>query len=176
VTRALAIGWLTALWLVLWRDVSAANVLSGVAVVLVVLAVFPPRGVAAGHTLRPLHVLVFVGYFLWKLLVAGLVVAREVVTPRDSIRSGIVAVPLPETSDLIVTIAANSDSLTPGTLTLEVRRDPPTLSLPVLHLHDLETVRKDIAKLQRLVLNAIGTREVLERVDAQPPPGEDRNP
>ncbi|HEX6421237.1 MAG TPA: Na+/H+ antiporter subunit E, partial [Acidimicrobiales bacterium] len=101
-TRVLLIGWLTALWLVLWRDVSVANVLSGVAVGLVVLAVFPARRVPGRHALRPLHLAVFAGYFAWKLVVSNLVVAREIVTPRDNVRSGIVAVPMTECSDLVV--------------------------------------------------------------------------
>lgn len=174
-TRALLVGWLTLLWLVLWRDASVANVVSGVAIAVVVLVVFPPRRVTGELALRPLHLVVFVGYFAWKLLVSNLVVAREIVTPRDHVRSGIVAVPMVACSDLVVTVVANTISLTPGTLTLEVRRDPPTLFVHVLHLHDLDQVRRDIRTLQHLAVRAIGSAEALAEFEAAPqPPVEDR--
>lgn len=173
-TRALLVGWFTVLWIVLWRDPSVANVLSGVAIALVVLAVFPPHRVTGDHALRPLRLAVFLGYFAWKLVVSNLVVAREIVTPRDHIRTGIVAVPMVACSDLMVTIVANAISLTPGTLTLEVRRDPPTLFVHVLHLHDLDQVRRDIRTLQRLAVRAIGSTEAVAEFDAAPqPPVED---
>lgn len=174
-TRGLAVGWLTALWVVLWRDLTVANVASGAAIAMIVLVVFPPRHPTGGqHTIRPLQLAAFVGYFAWKLVVSNYVVAREILTPRDHIRSGIVAVPMVACSDLLVTIVANAISLTPGTLTLEVRRDPPTLFVHVLHLHDLDKVRRDIRTLQRLAVAAIGSAEALAEFDADPqPPVED---
>jgi multicomponent Na+:H+ antiporter subunit E len=168
--RALLVAWLTVLWLVLWRDASAANVVSGVAIALVVLLVFPPRQVTGEHALRPVKLLVFIGYFAWKLVVSNLIVAREIVTPRDHVRSGIVAVPVEACSDLVITLVANAISLTPGTLTLEVRRDPPVLFVHVLHLHDLDQVRRDIRTLQRLTVEAIGSAEAVAELDAEPPP------
>ena len=43
--------------------------------------------------------------------------------------------PIPITTGLQkATLIANAVSLTPGTLTLEVRREPPTLYVHVLHL------------------------------------------
>lgn len=168
--RALLVAWLTVLWLVLWRDVSVANVVSGVAIALVVLALFPPRQVTGDHAFRPLKLVVFIGYFAWKLVVSNLMVAREIVTPRDHVRSGIVAVPVVACSDLVTTVVANAISLTPGTLTLEVRRDPPMLFVHVLHLHDLDQVRRDIRTLQRLAVAAIGSAEAVAELDAEPQP------
>lgn len=168
--RPLLVAWLTVLWLVLWRDASVANVVSGVAIALVVLLVFPPRQVTGDHALRPVKLLVFIGYFAWKLVVSNLIVAREIVTPRDHVRSGIVAVPVEACSDLVITLVANAISLTPGTLTLEVRRDPPMLFVHVLHLHDLDQVRRDIRTLQRLAVAAIGSAEAVAELDAEPQP------
>lgn len=174
--RALLVAWLTVLWLVLWRDVSVANVVSGVAIALVVLALFPPRQVTGDHALRPLKLMVFMGYFAWKLVVSNLIVAREIVTPRDNVRSGIVAVPVVACSDLVTTVVANAISLTPGTLTLEVRRDPPMLFVHVLHLHDLDQVRRDIRTLQRLAVAAIGSAEAVAAFDADRQPDVEDHP
>lgn len=164
--RAVMGVWLTVLWLVLWGEISLANILSGGVVAWVVTAVFPLAPASDQRdTFRPYRVLVFAAYFLWQLVVSNVVVAREVVTPRDRIRSGIVAVPLTGCSDLVITVIANALTLTPGTQTLEVRREPPTLYVHVLHLHDIDQVRRDIRRLQRMAVQAIGLQEALASLD-----------
>lgn len=147
VGRIVNVVWLVGLWLLLWRDVSAANVLSGLAIALVV-TLGPLR--ATEHRVRPLALVGFLAYFAWKLLEANIILAREVVTPQNKIHTGIVGVPLPGTSDFVVTVVGNAVSLTPGTLTLEVWRDPvPTLYVHVLHLHDLEETRDEVLEMAR---------------------------
>jgi multicomponent Na+:H+ antiporter subunit E len=156
--------WLVVLWQLLWRDVSFANIVGGLVVAAVVTVVRPGQErLAAGHTVRPLRLLIFLGYFAWLLVVSNLVVAREIVTRRDYIRSGIVAVPLAGSSELVTTVLADAITLTPGTLSLEVRHDPPMLYVHVLHVRDVEGVRHDILRLQRLVLRAIGPADALRR-------------
>lgn len=171
-TRVVLVVWLTLLWVVLWRDASPANVASGLVIAAMVIVVLPPRRAGArNHTVRPLPLLAFLGYFAWQLLVANLVMAREIVTPRDRVRTGIVAVPVAACSDLVITVVANAITLTPGTLTLEARREPSTLYVHVLHLRDLDQVRRDIRTLQRMVVRAIGSAEALALLDAAPLPG-----
>lgn len=160
--RALAIGWLTVLWVVLWRDPSPANLLSGLALAGLVSVLVPTD---SRHRVRPLPLLRFVAFFLRELVAANFVLAREVVTPANRIHTGIIAVPLPGFSDLVVTIVANATSLTPGTLTLEVARDPePVLYIHVLHLHDHETARSDVLDLAARVAAAFPQREAAQEV------------
>jgi multicomponent Na+:H+ antiporter subunit E len=169
-TRLALIVWLTVMWVVLWREVSPANVLSGAAIGIVVIFVFPPHRISdSRYTVRPLRLLLFIGYFFWQVLVSNLVVAREILTPRDRVRAGIVAVPVTASSNLVIMVVANAISLTPGTLTLEVRRDPPTLYVHVLHLHDLDRVRDTIRKMQRMAVLAIGSREAVAQLDSETP-------
>lgn len=169
-TRFALIAWLTVMWVVLWREVSPANVLSGLAIGVVVMFVFPPHRISdTRHTVRPVRLLVFVGYFFWQVLVSNLVVAREILTPRDRVQAGIVAVPVTASSNLLIMVVANAISLTPGTLTLEVRRDPPTLYVHVLHLHDLDRVRDTIRKMQRMAVLALGSPEAVALLDSETP-------
>jgi multicomponent Na+:H+ antiporter subunit E len=159
------------LWLVLWRDASPANIASGLVVGLAVVAVFPLRPARArDHTVRPLPLLVFLGYFAWQLVVSNIVVARQILTPRDRVWTGIVAVPVPPGSDLVTTIVANAITLTPGTLTLEVTRDPPMLYVHVLQVHDIDQVRRDIRTLQTLLVRAIGSAEAIRVLESTPLP------
>ena len=156
-TKRAALGaWLTVLWLTLWGDVTAANVLSGVVVALVVILFAWPPAEEHRYRFRPLATLAFVCYFGWKLVEANLVLAREVLTRRDTTRTGIIAVPLDHASDLVVTIVANAVSLTPGTITLDTSPHPRILYVHVLHLHDAERVRRDIHRLEHLARRALG--------------------
>jgi multicomponent Na+:H+ antiporter subunit E len=142
-TRLASMLWFMTLWVVLWRDVSAANLVSGL-VVASVASALPTRG-GPRHQLRPIALLKFLAYFCWKLLEANVVLAREVVTPINSIRTGIIAIPLPGYSDFVLTVAANAVSLTPGTLTLEASGAPdPMLYVHVLHLRDLDHARNEV--------------------------------
>lgn len=169
--RVVVVVWMATLWVVLWRDASPANVVSGLVAGVVVAAVFPiKRAPARDHTVRPLRLLAFLGYFAWQLVVSNVVVAREILTPRDRVRSGIVAVPVPGCSDLVTTVVANAITLTPGTLTLEVERDPPTLYVHVLHLDDLDEVRRDIRTVQTMVVRAIGSTEAIRALESSPLP------
>ena len=158
--RALRVVWLVAVWLALWSEVSFANVVSGLVVALVMVGLFDTWRTGE-FVFRPLRALKFLGYFLFKLVEASLVVARTVIRPRDRIHSGIVAVPLSGCSDALATLIADAISLTPGTLTLEVRRDPLTLFVHVLHVDDVEEVRREVRTLEVLAVEAFGTAEAL---------------
>ncbi|MDZ7674766.1 MAG: Na+/H+ antiporter subunit E [Acidimicrobiales bacterium] len=147
-TRALTIAWLTVLWLLLWRDPSVANLLSGLAVSLVVTA--GTSSERAEHRVRPLALASFVVNFAWKLVEANIILAREVVTPQNRIHTGIIAVSMAGYRDFVVTVVANAISLTPGTLTLEITHEPePTIYVHVLHLLDLEDSRAEVEDMAR---------------------------
>jgi len=156
---------LTVIWTVLWSDLSLANVLSGLLVAGAIVAVFDTWRPGA-LIIRPLHALRFAGYFLFKLVESNLVVARTVIAPRDRVHTGIVAVPLRGCSDAVVTLVADAISLTPGTLTVEVRREPLTLFVHALDTRDIEQVRRDVRTLEVLAVRAFGDAEALAGLSA----------
>lgn len=152
--RVLPAAWLVLLWLGLWGEVDVAAVVGGVVVAAAVVLAFRGAAPRPVGRFRPLRALRYLGYFLYKLVEANLVVAWEVVTPGSRINEGIVAVPVKGASDAVISLVANSISLTPGTLTLEVHRDPATLYVHVLHLHSIEETRREILHLEWLALRA----------------------
>jgi multicomponent Na+:H+ antiporter subunit E len=164
-TRVVLVVWLTVLWVVLWRDLTVANVVSGMAVALAVATLYrvSPGG-KRRHTIRPAGLAVFLGYFAWQLLVSNIVVARTIVSPRRSIRTGIIEVQVPGCSDLVTTIVADAITLTPGTMTVDVGDNPQALYVHVLTLDDVEAVRRDVEHLIDLVLRAFCTDELLEEI------------
>lgn len=152
--RAAVVGWSVAVWCALWSDLSLANVLWGTVVGLATLRLLPVHGDPPVVRVRPLRVLHYLVYGLWSLVRASAVVAWEVVTPRNRINQGIVEVPLRTTSVGVITLIANTVSLTPGTLTLEVRRQPPSLFVHIMHLRTIEEVRAEVGRLEALAVRA----------------------
>ncbi len=167
---------LLGIWLLLWGSVSVANVLSGLLVVALVLVVVPDaRFRFRPPTVRLLPTLRFVWRVVGDLVRANLVVTREIVSRGSSINTGVVAVPLPLCSDGLLTLVANVLSLTPGTMPIEVTRTPPRIFVHVLHLRDVEAVRRDVQSLTGLAIRAFGSDEAVAALDARlaslPPAG-----
>lgn len=146
---------LVAFWIALWEDLSVANVVGGTLAGLAALTLAPMRRRREGLVLRPLAAAKLTAYFAWQLIVASLVVAWEVVTPRNRINEAVVAVRLHYDHPFIITLVANSVSLIPGTLTLEARDDPPVLYVHVLHLKSVEAVRRDLARFEAYAIRAL---------------------
>lgn len=157
--RYLTVLWLTTMWVLLWGELSAANVAGGIIVATVLVTVFPVAPSGPRSRLRPVATVRFVLHFVFKLVEANLILAWEIATPGNRIREGVVAVPVRVSSGGVVTLVANTISLTPGTLTLEVDLERKVIYVHVLHLHDLEQVRKDLHRFEELALLAFGTPE-----------------
>lgn len=171
----IAVVWAAIVWMALWGDLSVANLLAGIAIGIATVLLVPVTGerhdTPADERLhvRPLATLAYLGYFLRLLVVASAVVAWEVVTPGSRINQGIVRLPLRTRSPGVATVIANSISLTPGTLTLEVAHDPLTLYVHVLHLREIERVRSDLRELEERALRAFDPR-ALDRPVPGPAP------
>lgn len=109
--------------------------------------------------LRPLWRVVLalrlVALFLAELVAANAMVAWEVMTPRQSIRPGIIRVPLRARSDVEITLLANLISLIPGTLSLEVSDDRTALFVHGLHVDSPEQLRKRVGRLESRILEVL---------------------
>lgn len=150
-----ALLWLVVLWVALWGEVSAGSVLGGLLAAVAVAVVFSGAAPRPAHVPRPLRLLRFVAHFVAKVVEANAVVAWEVATPGSGLNQAIVAVPVHSDDDIIITGVGNAISLTPGTLTIEVRRDPPVLYVHVLHFHSVERTRRDALYLEYLLVRAL---------------------
>ena len=154
--------WVTVLWVMLWHDVTVANVVGGLVVGALVLAVSGMPRVrdrddqhrAQVNVLRTLH---FIGFVFYKLVEANLYLAWEIITPQNQINVGVVAVPLRTESTTAAMIVANVITLTPGTITIESLGSPPVLYVNVMHLNDVEAVRRDLLQIEELSVRAFGS-------------------
>ncbi|MDX1619653.1 MAG: Na+/H+ antiporter subunit E [Nitriliruptorales bacterium] len=163
--------WSTVVWVALWSEISVANILWGLAVGALTVLLVPLGPSRRRVAFRPVAILHLAAYFIWALVRASSVVAWEVITPGLQITPGVVTAPLRTRSPALITLIANMISLTPGTISLDLGEDPPTLYIHVLHLRSPEEVRANIRRLEELTLRAfpIHTPEDVPREPKETP-------
>ena len=148
---------LVSFWLLAWGQVSVANVASGVVVAAGLLVAFPPhRRAVSGPSISPVGAARLVLYVLGQLVPSNVLVTREILGRRSRIRAGVLAYPLQQPSDAVLSLMAHVIALTPGTMAVEATSDPPVLYIHFLLLDDLGEARRTVARLERLAIAALG--------------------
>jgi multicomponent Na+:H+ antiporter subunit E len=131
-------------WGALQGELNVINLVSGFLVGAVLIYIFRRmffrplyfRKVALGVTLALV--------FIKELVKSNIAVLRVVLSPRQRVRSGVIAVPTELTNDVALTLLANMITLTPGTLTLDISEDRRYLFVHTLNLDDPEEVKLEI--------------------------------
>ena len=167
--------WLTTVWVALWGEVTAGNVIAGLAVAIGVVGVARPTGVTGleRNHFRPVAALRYAGYFLYQLLRSNLIIAWEIATPGSRINRAVIRVPMHTTSAGVVMLIANSITLTPGTVTIEVVEEDDVdgttsraLFVHVLQAGDLPKVRSVVFELELLAVKAFGELDEVPAIEA----------
>jgi multisubunit Na+/H+ antiporter MnhE subunit len=143
------------LWILLWGELSVANVASGAVVVPLVTWLFVAR-TARRHLVRPWGALSLSAHVLVSLVTSSLQVVRAVLAPTPARTStSVQTVALEGGSPFVASVVANLITLTPGTLTLDV--DPGTLVLSVHVLGEVDPAgfRREVIDLERRVARAV---------------------
>ena len=155
--RLATIGALTLVWCGLWGNISAANLLAGLALAIAITA--SGVGTPGSGSIRPWPLAKLVGVVAVDLVKSTVNVAAEIITPVDSTDEAVIAVdvPLPTRDHLLLLVVAVT--LTPGTAVVDA--DPQTGTLYLHLLHDkrrAETV-EHIHQLAELACAALPTTE-----------------
>ncbi len=109
------------------------------------------------HVKRYLWFLYYIPIFLWEMFKANIDVAYRVSHPNLPIKPGIVKVKTSLKSDTGLTFLANSITLTPGTLTVDIDRDGGFLYVHWINVKDkdIEGATEKIAKRFERILTRI---------------------
>ena len=154
--------WLVLVWNLLWGTWSWANLIGGVALALAVTLLLSLPPVVGGTQLHPKAFVVFVGWFVVDLVSSAALVAWQTVRPRGIGRSAIIQVQMRTDSDLLFTILAESLTLVPGSMVIDVDRERRTLSLHILHVEDerdVERQRSSVLAQEERVVRAFGSAD-----------------
>lgn len=105
--------------------------------------------------LRTWRLAAFFGYFGYEFLRSNAVVAWEILTPGSRLKPAVIEIPLRcRTRFEIVSLTALV-TLTPGTLALAVKEDPPTLFVHGMHVFAVEHFHGQISMLEGRMLAAV---------------------
>lgn len=100
------------------------------------------------HPLRYYYFLFeYIPVFLWEVIKANIDVAYRIIHPALPINPGIVKVKTTLKTDTALTFLANSITLTPGTLSVDVDRDD-----GVLYVHWIDVKSKDVEKATSIII------------------------
>ncbi|BCR35719.1 Na+/H+ antiporter subunit E [Mariniplasma anaerobium] len=87
-------------------------------------------------------VFIYIPVFIWKLLLANLDMARRVLSPKIPLNPGIVKVKTDIKSDLGKLTLANSITLTPGTLSIDVEGE-------YIYVHSVDVKNKNEVEISK---------------------------
>jgi len=114
-------------WLLLTFDISAANLLTGAVAAgitaLIFARYFPAGVVKLIEPARYFWLVVYLAIFTWECIKANFDVAYRVLHPAMPIRPGIVKVKTELKTDFARMMLANSITMTPGTITVDIIGD-----------------------------------------------------
>lgn len=100
------------------------------------------------HPLRYWYFFVnYIPLFLWECFKANLDVAYRVMHPKLPIKPGIVKVKTTLKTDTALTFLANSITLTPGTLTVDIDKDN-----SVLYVHWINVKTEDVGSATKIIV------------------------
>ena len=111
--------WLLLFWPLQWSAIPF-GIVAAALIVIVLGKRFPKDAVKALDWRRWVALLQYIPFFAWYVLKANLDVAARVLHPDVPIRPGIVKVRTTLTTEMGKTALANSITLTPGTLTIDI--------------------------------------------------------
>ncbi|MCF6744313.1 Na+/H+ antiporter subunit E [Blastococcus sp. KM273128] len=163
--------WLVLVWNLLWGTWSWANLLGGIVVALAVTLLLPLPPVVGGARVRPVALVRFLSYFVVDLVSSGALVAWQTVRPSGIDRSAIVTVQLRTDSDLLLTILAESLTLVPGSMVIDLDRERRTLGLHILHVSnedDVERQRASVLAQEERVVRAFGSPDEIAALGLAP--------
>jgi len=109
------------------------------------------------HTRRYFWFLYYVPVFIWECIKANLDVAYRVTHPDLPIKPGIVKVKTSLKSDTGLTFLANSITLTPGTMSVDIDQKN-----GYLYIHWIDVKDKDIEKATKIIVHNF--ERILKRI------------
>lgn len=164
------LAWLTVVWVLLWGDLTLANVVIGLLVALVVTTVAPlPRTPFDGR-FRPWGLVRLLARFAADVVVASWQVTRIVLSGRRP-QGAVIRVRLRSHSDVYLTLVAAMTALVPGSVVVEAHRFTSTL---YVHLFDvrmqggLEEAHRRVLEQEERILRALASDAELRAAGCRP--------
>jgi multicomponent Na+:H+ antiporter subunit E len=138
--RLWTLAWLTAVWVLLWGNVSPANILGGIAVGLGIMILLPLPKVPVEGRIHLWSIIKLVGVFLYYAGESSLSVAWLAIRPKAPPVTGVLRCRIAIKSDLVLTLFVDAMNLVPGTMVLEIDQTRRLLYVHVLDMGSQKAV------------------------------------
>lgn len=166
------------IWVLLWGDLSLANLVSGFLLGLLITWVFPLPPIDSHGRFRVWPHARMVAILLFDLVRSSFVVAAQAFHFGHTMRNAVVRVDLRTHSDLYLTLTSELVSLVPGSLVMEARRHESVIYLHVMDVRsdaDVVAARRKVLEAEERVVRAFGSNDEVAalRSSAASPRGED---
>ncbi|WP_209370271.1 Na+/H+ antiporter subunit E [Brevibacterium renqingii] len=164
---------LVLLWLMLWDSVTVVSVVSGIVIAFLVTRVFYLPPVVLSGRFNVWHAMVYGLWFLYSVLRASVEVAWYAFRRRAVGAGSVVACDLRTSSDLVLTLIADTASLIPGSIIIDSDRAMGILYLHFLDCDSEEKVRRAKAQvyhIEELLIRTLGSHRDLAALRSRPDP------
>ena len=153
--RIWVLCWLILVWILLWGSLSAANILSGLAIALLITLLLPLPAVPVEGRVHPLSLLRLIATVGYYLVLSSAQIAFLAIKPGPPPLSAVLRAHLAVKSDLVLALAVNIFNLIPGTIVLEI---DPTRRMLYMHVIDVGNDRavdrfyRQVAEVERMLV------------------------
>jgi multicomponent Na+:H+ antiporter subunit E len=153
--RLWVLCWLILVWMLLWGTVSVANVVSGLAIALLITMLLPLPAVPVEGRVHPLSLLLLIVFVAYELVVSSAQVVWLAIRPGAPPRSAVLRAHLDIKSDLVLALAVNILTLTPGSIVLEIDQ---VRRLIYVHVMDIgsdaavDRFYRQVSRIERLLV------------------------
>lgn len=127
---------LLVMWLLLQQSISPGQILLGGLLALVIPLITRPFWESQPTLKHPWLLVRYVFRVLGDIIVANLQVSKLILDPRGRMKPAFVEYPLELTEMLPITVLASTITLTPGTVSVNLRKDRRTLVIHALNAGD----------------------------------------
>ena len=153
--RAWVLLWLTLVWILLWGTVSAANIISGLVIALVITLLLPLPVVPVEGRVHPISLIRLIGLVAWYLVLSSAQLAWLAVKPGPPPLSAVLRAHMAIKSDLVLALAVNIINLTPGTIVLEIDQVRRMIYAHVIDVGSDRAVKRfyrQVSQIERLLV------------------------
>jgi len=159
------------IWVLLWGDLSLANLVSGFLLGLLITWVFPLPPIDFHGRFRLWPHTKLIAILLFDLVRSSFVVAAQAFHFGHTMRNAVVRVDLKTHSDLYLTLTSELVSLVPGTLVMEARRQESVVYLHVMDVRsdaDIEAARRKVLEAEERVVRSFGSDDEVAALRGEP--------
>lgn len=149
--------WLMLVWILLWGTFSAANIISGLIIALIITLLLPLPRVPVEGRLRPVALLRLIWYVSYSLVLSSVQVAWLAIRPGPPPATAVLRAHLAVRSDLVLALAVGVLTLIPGSVVLEVDQQRRLIYVHVLNTGSEKTVTnfyRSVRTVERLMIAA----------------------